>query len=89
MPANVANSWNSTRDRQDFSEELHLNVTVLNLTSGNIESGFYKITLDTTAGYFELPNYMNQGVAGPLLDKDPITVCGDEDDCVYEWMENL
>jgi hypothetical protein len=89
MPANVANSWNSTRDRQDFSEELHLNVTVLNLTSGNIESGFYKITLDTTAGYFELPNYMNQGVAGPLLDKDPIAVCGDEDDCVYEWMENL
>lgn len=29
-----------------------------------------------TAGYFELPIYMNGQIAGPLLDKDPNNICG-------------
>lgn len=68
MPMNLKDSpWKSTRDRQDFTEEIYLNVTV----SERQQSGshFYKLMLNTTAGYFELPNYMNGNVAGPLLDK--------------------
>lgn len=87
MPANVKQSpWKSTRDHQDFTEELYLNVTLIGyeglfMTLDGFErfSGnhtFYKVNLDTTAGYFELPNYMDGGRAGPLLDKDPNAICG-------------
>lgn len=90
MPANVTKSpWNSTRDRQDFTEELYLNVTLIGYEFGiysstDANSLLYKITLDTTAGYFELPNYMNGGIAGPLLDKDPNDICGNS--CETEGM---
>ncbi|KAJ5175369.1 uncharacterized protein N7482_001246 [Penicillium canariense] len=80
MPRDLTTSpWKSTRDRQDFTEELYLNVT-LNQYYTNINqqgSTFYKVTLDTTAGYFELPNYMNSEIAGPLLEKDPNGLCGE------------
>ncbi|CAI7654304.1 unnamed protein product [Penicillium discolor] len=83
MPRDLTTSlWKSTRDRQDFTEELYLNVTLINynvnkLNQDQQNSTFYKVTLDTTAGYFELPNYMNGEVAGPLLEKDPNSLCGE------------
>jgi hypothetical protein len=84
MPANLTSSpWKSTRDRQDFTEELYLNITLINyeyMQYGDYQanSTFYKVTLNTTGGYFELPNYMNGGSAGSLLDKDPNTLCGND-----------
>lgn len=36
------------------------------------------MTVNTTAGYFELPNYLNGKVAGFLLKEDPNTMCGDD-----------
>ncbi|KAJ5671878.1 hypothetical protein N7507_001005 [Penicillium longicatenatum] len=43
-----------------------------------VNSTFYKVTVNTTGGYFELPNYMNGGSTGSLLDKDPNTLCGND-----------
>lgn len=83
MPRDLTTSpWKSTRDRQDFTEEVYLNVTLIHynvnkLNQDQQNSTFYKVTLDTTAGYFELPNYMNGEVAKPLLKKDPNSICGE------------
>ncbi|KAJ5356579.1 hypothetical protein N7517_011188 [Penicillium concentricum] len=83
MPGDLTTSpWKSTRDRQDFTEELYLNVTLIQynvnkLNTNQQNSTFYKVTLDTTAGYFELPNYMNGKIAGPLLEKYPNSLCGE------------
>ncbi|KAL3457441.1 hypothetical protein BJX64DRAFT_17811 [Aspergillus heterothallicus] len=81
MPGNVTQSpWMATRDRHDFSEELYLGITLVNYSigiSGPPEHGFFRVTLNTTTGYFELPNYMNGGVAGFLLSKDPTELCDD------------
>ncbi|RLL98917.1 hypothetical protein CFD26_106193 [Aspergillus turcosus] len=85
MPANLTISpWQTTRDRQDFSETLYLNLTLTEGDSGDTPPGgkLYRITVNTTAGYFELPNYMNEGVPGPLLEKDPRSLCGA--DCRYQ-----
>ncbi|KAJ7711730.1 hypothetical protein B0H16DRAFT_1815833 [Mycena metata] len=76
MPANVsASPWKATRDRQDFSEVLYLavNLTAAGGWDVQVPPGTYfaRITVNTSAGYFELPNYMNGGVAGPLLAEDP------------------
>ncbi|KAJ7290564.1 hypothetical protein C8J57DRAFT_1705887 [Mycena rebaudengoi] len=76
MPANMsAAPWRATRDRQDFSEVLYLAV---NLTTAagwdlHVSTGAYftRITVNTSVGFFELPNYMNGGIAGPLLTGDP------------------
>ncbi|KAJ7051148.1 hypothetical protein C8F01DRAFT_1175969 [Mycena amicta] len=81
MPANVtASPWKSQRSRQDFGEELYLNITLFGFNgfqayAGANKSFYSKITLDTTAGYFELPNYMNGGVNGPLIADDPSHYC--------------
>lgn len=82
MPANQTHSpWHATRARQDFSEVLYLNIS---LTSTGPESyfetpqeqgGLFKITMNTSAGYFELPNYMNGQMQGDLLDTDPVDAC--------------
>ncbi|KAF7155357.1 hypothetical protein CNMCM5623_007428 [Aspergillus felis] len=85
MPANVTKSpWQKTRDRQDFSETLYLNFTSTQRYSSDtpIDGKLYRITVNTTAGYFELPNYINEGLPGPLLEKDPISLCGA--DCRYQ-----
>ncbi len=92
MPTNVTESpWKPTRDRQDFSEELYIKITLSDCPADVIDSipqspSFYRITVNTTAGYFELPNYMNGGVAGPLLDQDPIYKCGI--DCFTEGTDD-
>ncbi|GAD99582.1 hypothetical protein PVAR5_8298 [Paecilomyces variotii No. 5] len=71
MPADLTQSpWKPTSNRQDFSEELFLNLTFYHSEVWNQSAiNYRKMTVNTTAGYFELPNYMNGGVAGPLLDR--------------------
>ncbi|KAJ5163913.1 uncharacterized protein N7500_005743 [Penicillium coprophilum] len=82
MPENMTESpWRMGRTRQDFSEVLYLNMTQEEYTSSSFsgqdagKKAFYRITVNTTAGFFELPNYMNDGVPGPLLDQDPVDLC--------------
>ncbi|KAJ5384170.1 hypothetical protein N7517_002081 [Penicillium concentricum] len=89
MPGDMTSSpWRAGRTRQDFSEVLYLNMTQEEYTSGGYSSQdagnkvLYRITVDTTAGFFELPNYMNKGVPGPLLDQDPLDLCGQ--DCIKQ-----
>lgn len=79
MPGNMSESpWKNQMLGQDFSEELYLKMNF----SGNyqaaisnlvISSGIYsrKLRLHTTTGYFELPNYANGQVPGPLIEKGP------------------
>jgi hypothetical protein len=59
MPAALRQSpWNPTHNRQDFSEELYLNITIPGGDSGSDYRWavfIYKVTVNTTAGYFELP----------------------------------
>lgn len=77
MPANMTVSpWKSTRARQDFGEELFLNLSKVDLERVTSNYSYYRITVNTTGGYFELPNYMNGEVQGPLLEFDPNEVCG-------------
>ncbi|KAJ6566051.1 hypothetical protein B0H19DRAFT_940421, partial [Mycena capillaripes] len=76
MPANMsAAPWRATRDRQDFSEVLYLavNLTTAAGLDPQVPTGAYftRIRVNTSAGFFELPNYMNGGIAGPLLVEDP------------------
>ncbi|KAJ6506355.1 hypothetical protein C8R47DRAFT_967398 [Mycena vitilis] len=76
MPANMsAAPWKPTRDRQDFSEVMYLAVNITSAPGWDLQvptgAYFTRIAVNTSAGYFELPNYMNTGVAGPLLAKDP------------------
>ena len=65
-PGNVGYSpWKDTADRQDISEEFWL----------DYEDGGSNYTQhcygNSTLGYFELPNYWNGHVAGPLLNTVP------------------
>jgi hypothetical protein len=81
MPANLLVSpWKPTRDRQDFSEEMYINIIFLDSSYyrrvSPLGAVVYKVTLNTTAGYFELPNHMNGGLPGPLLLRDPVKICG-------------
>ncbi|OKP10039.1 hypothetical protein PENSUB_4504 [Penicillium subrubescens] len=90
MPGDQKQSpWKATRKRQDFSEELYVKMTLewkgedaenapgeyLSFAPGKYS---FKVTLNTTAGYFELPNYENGQLPGPLLD-DPDN--GQENTC--------
>ena len=86
MPGNLTNSpWKATRDRQDITELLYLNVT---LEDKSVKTGItdnstvFKVQANSTAGYFELPNYMNGG-PGPLLEKDPNSAC--DVHCMPQW----
>lgn len=78
MPTNYSNSViQNTRMRQDFSESLYVNVSL----NGFFEfisntSALYKVDLNTTIGYFEMPNFMNGLKPGPLLEVDPGRLCG-------------
>jgi len=90
MPGNQSMSaWNDTYKRQDFTEVLYLKIFVMGYEDdlgptqsfdSPTTSGVFKITADTTAGYFELPNYMNGGQAGPLIEGVP----DDDDHCGYD-----
>ncbi|KAK2763568.1 hypothetical protein CKAH01_15960 [Colletotrichum kahawae] len=68
MPGNLTTTpWKRTRDRQSFTESLYLNIS-FEQTEPKI--AYWKISMNTTAGYFQLPNEWNQ-TAGELLGKDP------------------
>lgn len=93
IPYNVSASlWKVQRSRQDFSEELYLNITLVGLERP-LESSFtpgtyaFKATLNTTGGYFELPNYMNGEMPGPLLDDGPEPHCGQQ--CPKQWFQPI
>ncbi|KAE9364507.1 hypothetical protein N431DRAFT_474097 [Stipitochalara longipes BDJ] len=69
MPANLSQSpWRSTRACLDFSEELYITII----------GSFYRVAVKTTAGYFDLPNYMNNLAPGPLLEQAPDKLCGSD-----------
>ncbi|KAJ5619083.1 hypothetical protein N7510_003067 [Penicillium lagena] len=81
MPADVTQSpWKSTRDRQEFTETLYLNISVSDIYERQdtpAGGALFQINVTTTAGFFELPNYMNDEMPGPLLESDPTTsLCG-------------
>lgn len=82
MPGNQsASPWERTYSRQSFTETLYLNISVMGYDgTGNWDlkypderytGGIFRITSNTTAGYFELPNYMNGGQAGHIIDGEP------------------
>ena len=82
MPADLSQSpWRNTVKRQDFSEILYLNITTFGTLNSDVQHDLYEVTMDTTAGFFELPNYTNK-TSGPLLIDGPPYYCGD--DCVTE-----
>jgi hypothetical protein len=81
MPGNMSQSpWKNQMSRQDISEDLYLKMNF----SGNYDAaisnlgaqaGTYssKVALHTTTGYFELPNYANGQVPGPLIEGNPFS----------------
>jgi hypothetical protein len=87
MPADLRTSpWKQTRARQDFKEELFLNISLspalLLARHGYVPrerpvSEYFRVTTNTTGGYFELPNYANGQKPGPLLVNDPDKSCGE------------
>ncbi|KAI7369172.1 hypothetical protein KC354_g2121 [Hortaea werneckii] len=85
MPDHQGTSpWKATRSRQDFTETLYMKLKTIRQQSTTFPDvpqtsagdHIFKITLNTTAGYFELPNYMNGQTAGPLLTDGPRFHCG-------------
>lgn len=88
MPANHTFSpWKTMRARQDSSEVLYLNISIEGQGYSNATTGTYRISANTSIGYFELPNYMNNMLPGPLLDDDPEIHCGD--DCMPQGFAEL
>jgi len=92
MPTGVPGSpWKATRDRQDISEEMYMNITFGGLVNPstndkNPANQMFKLVVNTTLGYFELPNYNSSSIAGPLLAKDPHTYCkNNTDQCLSQW----
>lgn len=71
--------WSFQRTRQDFTEELYIRVS-----RGGDRKYSAKITMNTTAGYFELPSYMSKS-AGLLMNQDPIKKCNETQRCKYQW----
>jgi len=77
-PGDTASSpWKDTPDRQNITEEFWLDYQRTSVIDGL--GGYTGIGINytqhcygnSTLGYFELPNYWNGNVAGPLLDKVP------------------
>ncbi|KAJ5541954.1 hypothetical protein N7461_007957 [Penicillium sp. DV-2018c] len=64
--------WTLSRNRQDINEHLYLDV-VDRRGEGliNVASFTLHCTTTTTRGYFELANYMNSQIYGPLLEEWP------------------
>jgi len=71
MPGDLRHTpWKRTHARQDFGEVLYLNISRSD-AGQPLETGgsLFQIVMNTTGGYFELPNYMNRQMPGylPLL----------------------
>ncbi|CAG8403128.1 unnamed protein product [Penicillium salamii] len=70
--------WKNQNSRQDISEELYLRMNFSGEDFGiepTARAGSFstKLTLNSTSGIFELPNYANGGTPGPLLPEDSST----------------
>lgn len=86
--------WTLSRDRQDITEELYVdvwfpgNTTLIPKYAGSIYiplSNFTtSCTTSTTRGYFELPNYRNDYLAQQLLDQWP-----DNETMWSEWNDYI
>ncbi|KKZ59994.1 hypothetical protein EMCG_00836 [[Emmonsia] crescens] len=83
MPSNQTNSpWkNQFRTPQTISEVLYLKIFVNGDRDRYTITGFsggpavFKVQADSTSGYFELPNYLNNNTASDLLPRDPDEFC--------------
>jgi hypothetical protein len=75
MPGNQTSSpWKHSRVRQDIHEILYLNMS-LETSYPEPEATVFRIVANTTAGYFELPDYLNGNAASQILAKDPNNYC--------------
>ncbi|KAF3397180.1 hypothetical protein DPV78_007951 [Talaromyces pinophilus] len=76
--------WSATNARQEITESLyiHINTSYSALRFGSrILNNTYKIIMNTTAGWFELPNMWNNGVPGPILENPNVT-CDTSSGCI-------
>jgi hypothetical protein len=86
--------WTLSRDRQDITEELYVDVwfpgdtNIIPEYAGLVDfriSNFTTLcTTTTTRGYFELPNYRNGYLTQPLNDKWP-----DKETMWSEWNDYI
>ncbi|PYH70632.1 uncharacterized protein BO88DRAFT_362463 [Aspergillus vadensis CBS 113365] len=85
--------WNLTRNRQDIAEEayIHFNSVAMSfLTNGSrIASWTQRIRANTTAGYFMLPNYMNNYQTGPLLETFDLAASFDPENFIVDQEESM
>ena len=70
--------WSSSRNRQDITEEIFIDVfvpTASVLREGNLNAANFTIhcAANTTRGYFEPGNSRNDNTASPLIDQWPDT----------------
>lgn len=66
--------WSLSRDRQDITEQLWIDVTSYNQLGEMLILPInftMKCTTNTTRGYFEVNNYLNGNSPGPLVEKWP------------------
>ncbi|KAL1647458.1 hypothetical protein SLS58_002788 [Diplodia intermedia] len=64
----------NTRNRQGVDETFYMHLTRRDENAW--EDGVFKVSAQTTIGYFELPNYSNGNLPGPLLDTYPESAPG-------------
>lgn len=78
--------WQATRDRQDISEEMYMDMSfgLFDGVTGSqkLANQTFQVAVNTSLGYFALPNYNSSGIAGPLLAKDPDSYCNNTYQCV-------
>ena len=77
----LASPWKETPNRQDIQEDLWIDFTFSNLTLPKRYGGYYPLadranftqhcTSNSTLGFFEVPNYWNGNIVGPLLTEPP------------------
>ncbi|GKZ27355.1 hypothetical protein AbraIFM66951_005097 [Aspergillus brasiliensis] len=85
--------WNITRNRQDIAEEayIHFNSVAMSfLTNGSRTASWtQRIRANTTAGYFMLPNYINNYQTGPLLETFDLAASHDPENVIVEQEESM
>ncbi|PYH93436.1 hypothetical protein BO71DRAFT_420098 [Aspergillus ellipticus CBS 707.79] len=85
--------WNLTRNRQDIEEAVYIQfnaVAMSFLTNGSHTSTWtQRIRANTSAGYFMLPNYQNNGQAGPLLETFNLSAAHDPENVMISQSEEM
>ncbi|PYI02326.1 hypothetical protein BO78DRAFT_410745 [Aspergillus sclerotiicarbonarius CBS 121057] len=85
--------WNLTRNRQDIAEEAYVyfnSVAMSFLTNGSRTTSWtQRIRANTTAGYFMLPNYMNNYETGPLLERFDLSASHDPENVFVRQEEDM